>query len=203
MTGVDTILDSLKTKIADQLPYINKVYGRAQVFRENVGGHGLLTIPKAHVGNGEYEYCLPQDTNQAQTYFIAASKEKYDEFDRVNIGKIHRTFALTIWGTLGENGVPDTLEEIKFECIAILQKSPYVSDIDSYADEEYSQVFPEFAYWLGRSATKSLDKKEADTNWLMYPNAGFRLLFTISYIQPCASTNTNNGFNYTLPFTLS
>lgn len=185
MTGVDTILNDLAAKITANLTYINKVYGRAMVFRENIGGHGLITIPKAHIGNGEYEYCLPQDTNNAQTYFIAAGKEKYDEFDRVMMGKIHRPFALTFWGTLGVNGVPDTLEEIKFACIDILQKSQYVMDIDSYADEEYAQVFPEFAYWLGRSASRSLDKKEADTNWLMYPNAGFRLLFTISYIQPC------------------
>lgn len=185
MIGADLILDSLASSIQDELTYINKVYGRAQVFRENVAAHGLVTVPKVHIGGGEYENCLPNDTNTAQTYFIANSHERYGEFDRVNIGQIHRTFALTFWGTLASNGVPATLEEVKFDLIKILQKNPGVSTIDTCADDGYKDVFPEFSYWIGRSAARSIEKKEADTNWLMFPNAGLRLLFTISYIQPC------------------
>lgn len=184
MTGVDTIIDSLATTIG-AVSYISKSYGRAQIFREIYGDKGLVSLPKAHVGSGEYEYCLPQDTNTAQTYFIASGHEKYGQFDRLNLGTIHRQFALTFWGTLDANGVPDTLEQVKFELIDILQKSQYVSSIDDYTDETYAQVFPEFSYWLGRSALKGTEKKEADTQWLMYPNAGFRLLFTVNYVQPC------------------
>lgn len=183
MTGVDTILTNLAAKIATELPYIQKSYGRAQIFREIWGTKGLVTIPKALTDNGDYEYCLPNDTRTAQTYFIAAAPEKYGEFDRFMLGQIKRQFALTFWGQLSVGGVPATLEEIKFAVISILQKDHRVMSIDSYADETYAHVFPEFAYWLNRSATKSVEKKEADTQWLSYPNAGFRLLFTVSYVQ--------------------
>lgn len=183
MTGVDTILSNLAVKIATALPYIQKSYGRAQIFREIWGSKGIVSLPKALLDNGDYEYCLPNDNRTAQSYFIAAGHEKYGEFDRFMIGTIKRQFAFTFWGQLGVGGVPLTLEEIKFQIISVLQQDGKVSSIEDYADETYAQVFPEFAYWLNRSAQKSVEKKEADTQWLSYPNAGFRLLFTVSYVQ--------------------
>lgn len=183
MTGVDTILSDLAVKIQTALPYIQKSYGRAQIFRELYGSKGIVSLPKALLDNGDYEYCLPHDTTTAQSYFIAAGHEKYGEFDRFMVGGIKRQFAFTFWGQLATGAVPVTLEQVKFDVISILQKDGNVSSIDDYADETYAQVFPEFSYWLNRSVAKSTDKKEIDTQWLMYPSAGFRLLFTISYVQ--------------------
>lgn len=183
MTGVDTILSNLATKISNGMPYIERSYGRAQIFREIYGSKGLVSLPKALLSNGDYEYCLPHDTSSAQSYFIAAGHEKYGEFDRFMLGQIKRQFAFTFWGQLGINNVPITLEQIKFDAITVLQQDGRVSSIDDYADETYAQVFPEFSYWLNRSVAKSTEKKEADTQWLMFPNAGFRLLFTVSYVQ--------------------
>ena len=183
MTGIDSIIANLAVQMAATLTFLDMSYGRAQIFREIWGTKGLVTLPKALLDNGDYEYCLPNDTRLAQSYFIAAGHEKYGEFDRFMIGSIKRQFAFTFWGQLGNYNVPNTLEEIKFQAISVLQKDHRVISIDDYADETYAQVFPEFAYWLARSATKSVEKKEADTQWLSYPNAGFRLLFTVSYVQ--------------------
>jgi hypothetical protein len=184
MTGVDLIISQLADKIG-ALPYIGKSYGRAMVFKEQWGAKGLYSVPKVHVGNGEYQICLPNDTYTAQSYFIAANGEHYNQFDRLNIGQINRQFAVVFWGALGMNGVPSDLETIKFQFIDILQKDSHVRNLDTYNDEKYELIFPEFQSWISRSTARDSEKTQADTNWLMYPNSGFRLTFTLAYTQPC------------------
>jgi hypothetical protein len=184
MTGIDLILSNLATKIG-VIPYMNKSFGRAMVFKELWGAKALYSVPKVHIGNGEYEMCLPNDTYTTQSYFIAADGEHYSEFDRLNIGQINRKFAVVFWGHLGASGTPADLESIKFDFIKILQKSANVRSLDSYFDEKYELVFPEFTTWINKSIARDTERTQADTNWLMYPNSGFRLVFTLAYSQPC------------------
>lgn len=180
--NTDTITNDIAARIAT-LPYIEKSFGRAMIFNERWGEKGLTRVPKVHIGNGEYEMVLPNDKYTTQSYIIAVTHEGYDTFDRMQMGGINRQFAIVFWGKLGDPA-PNTLEEIKVDFINILQKISNVASIDDYADETYTQVFPEFSDYIN-NARRNTQDFEADTQWLMFPHTGFRLLFTVNYTQEC------------------
>jgi hypothetical protein len=180
MTGIDLVIDDLRTRIAT-IDYMETVYGRAAVMQELWGDKSIITVPKVHTGN-EYKIPLPNDNTEPQSFFQALKQESYGVYDRVNIGNINRQIAITFWGKLGEGDTPSSTEDIKFDFISMLQKSPYVSAVNSFVDERYQDVFPDFSGYFGK-VVPGMKSGEQQTQWLMQPYGGFRLIITVNYIQ--------------------
>jgi hypothetical protein len=172
MTTINEIINACRFQVAT-IDYNTVVYGRAMVFQEKQGD-GLVSIPKVLIGDNEYQNPLPDDNDGVIAFFQAVGPERYGEYATDEIGDITRQIAFTWWGDLtNTNG--RTLEQIKWEHIERLQRVEYVRSIDSYVDERYQNVFPDFQHYL-----RNIEQK---TNWLMAPNSGFRLVFTVSYGQ--------------------
>lgn len=185
MTGIDLVINDLKTRIAT-IDYMKTVYGRATVMQTLWGDSNIVQVPKVWTGT-EYSMPLPNDNLEPMSFFQALRLENYGVFDRNEIGNINRQIAVTFWGKLGEADTPLSTENIKFDFIERLQKSKYVSAINSFVDERYQDVFPDFAGYFGKLRVKSEKSFEQQTQWLMQPYGGFRLVFTVNYIQIPAS----------------
>jgi len=170
--NIDTIIESFQRPIAE-IEYMRTVYGRAMTFQEQWADGELVQVPKVRLEDNEYVVPLPVDLNEPIVFFQAVGTEQYDQFDRDNIGGINRQIALTWWGKIDVR----SLESVKFDVISVLQGSGYVSSIDTYVDERYQDVFPDFLPYL------SVREREQSTQWLMAPWGGFRLTFTVSYGQ--------------------
>lgn len=181
MIGIDLVIDDLRTRIAT-IGYMKTVYGRATIMQALWGDENIVTVPKVWTGT-EYSMPLPNDNLEPQSFFQAVKNESYGVFDRNAIGNINRQVAVTFWGKLGVDDTPAGTEQIKFDFIEKLQKSPYVSGINSFVDERYQDVFPDFAGYFGKIRIKGEKAFEQQTQWLMQPYGGFRLIFTVNYIQ--------------------
>lgn len=182
MTGIDLVIDDLKTRIAS-IDYMKTVYGRATIMQDLWGDSSIITVPKVHDGN-EYKMPLPNDNTEPQSFFQAVKNESYGIFDRFSVGNINRQIAVTFWGKLGVGDVPISTENIKFDFIERLQKSPYVSAFNSFVDEKYEDVFPDFRGYFGKlTHAKGILESEQQTQWLMQPYGGFRLICTVNYAQ--------------------
>jgi hypothetical protein len=181
MTGIDLVINDLQTRIGT-IDYMKTVYGRATIMQELWGDANIVTVPKVWNGT-EYAKPLPNDNDEPLSFFQALKMENFGQFDRVAIGNINRQISVTFWGKLGNGDTPASTEDIKFDFIERLQKSPYVSAINSFVDERYQDVFPDFAGYFGKLKVKSEKAFEQQTQWLMQPFGGFRLVFTVNYIQ--------------------
>lgn len=181
MTGIDLVINDLQTRI-QTIDYMKIVYGRATIMQDLWGDGDIVTIPKVWSGT-EYAKPLPNDNTEPQSFFQAVKSESFGVFDRVAIGNINRQIAVTFWGKLGVGDTPLSTEDIKFDFIERLQKSPYVSAINGFVDERYQDVFPDFNGYFGKLKVKAEKGFEQQTQWLMQPYGGFRLIFTVNYIQ--------------------
>lgn len=181
MTGVDLAINDILPRLAN-IPYLNTAYGRATIMQEIWGDKSIIQIPKVYAGGGEYVIPLPKDNQEPMCFFQAVGAESYGEFDRFSIGEITRKVAITFWGKLGKATTPNYIDDIKFAFIEQLQASPYVKEINSFVDEKYQDVFPDFHGYFGK-VVKGEKGGEQQTQWLMEPYGGFRMVFTISYTQ--------------------
>lgn len=169
---IDQIINNCVAAVSSAIP--GKIYGRAMIFQERWGENGIMSVPKVHVGDNEYKVPLPDDTDKYVGFFQAVGAERYGDLTFGELSGVNRQLAFTWWGKM-DFGM--TLEEIKWQVIRALQQVPEVNAINSYADEKYSDVFPDFIGYINRA------QLEQRTNWLMMPNSGFRLVFTVVYAQ--------------------
>lgn len=173
--GIDAAIAELQTKLAN-IPYIDKVFGRAFRSIEVTKDKKQIEVPKVYQGSKEYYTALPNDNLKSYVFFIATGDDEYLDFNRSQSNEITRDVSLIFWGNLKKiNPAKDYIftELIKADLLRELSFASPVQSINSIVDEEFSEIFKEF-----RAADKLYIGKEQD---LMYPFAGVRINMTLAY----------------------
>jgi len=183
--GFDAAVADLQTAVAT-VSYIEKSFGRAFIHREMRAGK-MITLPKVYQGSGEYYNPLPNGELKASTFILAIGEEHCEDYQQYEQNIFTRKVALIFWGNL-QLIDPDKdyifLEEVKSDIMIAIKESKSFKSYDAYIDERYSEVFREFASYLTNTA-RDTDTDEINTQYLMYPYAGFRMSLTLTYDQPC------------------
>jgi len=174
--GLDAAIAELQTALGT-IPYLDKVFGRAWIHKEKRGNKDI-TLPKVYQGKKEYYNALPNGNFKASVFFIAEGDEESKDYSPLENNVFTRQVALIFWGDLKRIDKDKDfifLEEIKMDVLRAIKYCKCFESYDSYVDERYSEIFKEF-----RDASD-----EINTQYLMYPYAGFRLSLTLIYDQPC------------------
>ncbi|GGG97310.1 hypothetical protein [Pedobacter zeae] len=184
-TGLDVAVVELQKAIAE-IPYIERSFGRAMIFKENINGN-VVTLPKVYQGEKEYYNPLPNGNFIASTFILATGPEECEDFSQFEDNFFTRKVALVFWGNLRQiDPAKDYifLEEIKNDVLNAIRYCKGFKSYDSYIDEKYSEVFKEFTSYIS-SQSRDTSNTEIDTQYLMYPYSGFRMNLTLTYTQPC------------------
>lgn len=183
--GLDAAVAELQQSVAG-LEYIEKAFGRAFIHKEKRAGK-IVTLPKVYQGEGEYYNPLPNGNFKGSVFFIAEGSEQCEEYNQFEQNVFTRKVGLIFWGNLKEiDPAKDYifLEEIKMDILEAIKYCKCFKSYDSYVDERYNEVFKEFSSYISNMSTDNA-KEEINTQYLMYPYAGFRMSLTLTYNQPC------------------
>lgn len=182
--GFDAAIAQIQKSLA-QIPYIDRVFGRAYVHKEMQAGK-TVTIPKVYQGEGEYYNPLPNDNFKSSVFFIATGPEECRDY-QPGFNDFTRSIALIFWGNLkaidaGKDYI--FLEEIKEDVLNAIKNSKSFKSYDGYIDERYNEVFKEFSSYIS-NMLRDNDSNEVNTQFLMYPYSGFRMNLTLTYTKEC------------------
>lgn len=173
-SALDSVIQSIQEELAG-LTWLQKCFGRAWTFRELDDKGATITIPKVYSGAGEYLNVLPNDHLQAQAFFATRGPETWPSYTPASQNPKQRPLKIIFWFNLQaidkDKGYPFT-EELKGDVERILRAHPAIVSIDAFADDQVEQVFE--GYTLA-----------ANSQYLMYPYAGFRFDVTVGYWEEC------------------
>ena len=183
--GLDVAIIELQKAIA-LVPYIERSFGRAFIHKEDINGK-TVTLPKVYQGEKEYYNPLPNGNFKATTFIVATGPEECEDYVQHGWNDFTRKIAVIFWGNLQEiNGALDYifLESIKEDLLNAIKFCSCFKSYDGYVDEKYDEVFKEFTSYF-TSMTRDNNETEIDTQFLMYPFAGFRMNLTLTYSKLC------------------
>lgn len=189
--GIDKAFATLQSALLS-LSWMGKVYARAwerkvsvremvsRTASDNYNSGTRTRIarqPFAYAGNGEYIPMLPMPVDNIKSYafFLATGEEKYETKGRRGVPFLtKRNAACIVWLNLKELGYEYiATEDLKGEVIKLFQKEGCINTIDSAIDEHSDRIFEGF------------DLDEVKQELLAYPFAGFRINFTLKFMQEC------------------
>jgi hypothetical protein len=179
-TGLNAAIESIRSSLA-ALTWLEKSFGRAWEFKEKNTEDRTISIPKVFMGQtdnkeGEYLNVLPNDFLKAQSFIKMAGPEEWTQFNRYDGSMKSRKISIIFWCNLKEIDVSKNYiftDELKDQVEDILRKHPSISSLDAYYDERAEDIFNGYSL------------EEVETQYLMYPYAGFRVDCTISYGEVC------------------
>lgn len=175
LIGLELAIEEIRNRIAT-ISWLDKCFGRAYAFLEAGIDSKPITVPKVYMGGKEYYNCLPNDNLKSQSFFVVEGPETYENYNQFD-GSIRKaSVSLVVWGDLKKiNPSKDYIftQELISECIKILKIHPMVMEINEIYDEKADKVFSGF------------DLREVESQYMMYPFAGFRISLTINYDEQC------------------
>jgi hypothetical protein len=177
--GIDTVIESIKDALGDNLLWLDKSFGRAWEFKETLPDGRVIKVPKVYIGEKEYINVLPNDFLVAQSFITVDGPESWNEFNRYEGSLKQRKLSIIFWVNLKEiNPSKDYIftEELKAEIESILKLHPSILSLDEYYDERTEDIFQGFS--IGE-----------ETQYLMYPYSGMRFNLTVSYTEDCNGSN--------------
>lgn len=179
-TGIDTVIESIRTVLGDNLLWLDKSFGRAWPMKTKDVDGKVLRVPKTYLGEKEYHNVLPNDFLVAQSFIAVDGPEEWEQFNRFEGSIKQRKLAIIFWVNLKEiNPSKDYIftEELKAEIESILKVHPAVLSLDSYTDEKAADIF------------EGYDISDDTSEYLMYPYAGMRFGLTVSYNEECPGSS--------------
>lgn len=188
--GLSLAVSRLQTKLYEDLPWTEKVYGLASDgFRESTEKL-TLTIPEVYKGNGIYEEVLPNGLNTSHIFFYADGPEKVEAWSAFGDSQRYsQRLSIVVWcdlekikATLGYN------YDHRFTDELIGQMRRSLATQSEYEPETIErgakQVWKNWT--IGRGVLYYGDYKEyAMTQIFKHPEAGFRIFGNITYDDPC------------------
>lgn len=172
----DTVIGNMQTELAQQLPWLDHVFGRAERLVKRVEGIRRFT-PNVYVGRDEYLTLLPDQGLGNYCYFVMDEPEQV-EWAVGERSLLTTGFSLVLWFDMRtvEDKDERNTERIKADVLNVLNGGIWLRNGSYVLDNIYSRaenVFDGF----------TLD--EVDNQFLMSPFAGFRIHGTITIRNAC------------------
>jgi hypothetical protein len=170
--GLDLVIQHIQTALGDNIPWLEKSFGRAWFLQEYSTDTKTNKFPKCWNGE-EYENVLPNDNFKAMSFLATRGQEKFEKFANATNGNAKtRDLALIIWGSLKKIDPTKKYiytEELKNDVEKILVMN--VGSINQYYDEKAELIFQDY----------TLD--DVSTQYLMYPFFAMRFDVTVKYFD--------------------
>lgn len=175
--GVEAVIEALRLQLIDGLPWLEKAFGRAWEFKEESTSGRTIRIPKCYTESGEYINVLPNDNLVAQCFFQLNGSETYSVFNYAAGSMKEVDLSVIFWMNLKRiDETKDYIftEELKADVEEVLKNTGYTKELVEWVDERAEDVFIRY------------DVDDVNTQYLMYPYAGFRVTVTVNYPENCS-----------------
>lgn len=175
-TALDVVIENLRSDLS-ALTWLDRAFGRAWLFRELLIGENNrpVNLPKVYLGAGEYQNVLPNDHLTSQAFIATNGAETWGSYTTASQNAKTRQLKIVFWfnlQTIDKDKTYIFTEELKKDVELVLRNNPAIASIDEYADDSAEQVFE--GYTLPE-----------DSQYLMFPFAGFRFNVTVGYWEEC------------------
>lgn len=173
----DIAIEALQDVLADNLVWLNYIFGRCQKIQSLVSGRNKY-YPAIHVENNEYRSLLPDQQLGNFCFFVVDDPEKY-QHSQNSYGLFTVNMSIVFWFNVNDvlqNYTDRSLELIKSEILNVLIRSKY----KSYGVFDLQEIFEESS-----NVYKDFSIEEVDTQYLMQPFAGFRFSGKLKFSEPC------------------
>jgi hypothetical protein len=178
---MDLAIETLQEKLADGLPWLEKVFGRArEIPRKSADGKTIERHPMVYQSGGEYYPPLPNDALKSYSFFMAGQPRMFDEskpFDPIKF--INSPIALIVWGNLKR--IDPSVDYIFTERLI----NQTVSILNRNAKIELVRLFDENS----REVFRGLTLNETHQGLLMYPYFAFRIEMNLKFQMTCPTAS--------------
>ena len=171
--GIDMRLVKIQERLGNNISWLDKIFGRAVAQYAKDGDEKIPMVP---IGNKEYFSVMPNDAQQAFSFFYPKNPAEPSESDEPYQKSAYFTqpVDLTIWCNLDKIDANDygLGEKLKMEVFSSLQAMSFVTVLDVYSDD----VKEVYSDW-------NLDISQRDI--LMHPHYAMRFSLMITFLNDC------------------
>lgn len=175
---LDRVIEKIQTALADNLPWLNFAFGRAERLKKDIGGR-VYFLPSVYVGNNEYEKITPDDRQLGNYAFCTVDEPQFVEWVNGQDNTIRATLNVIVWVDMRTVEPTDerNRELVKRDILRALNGKVDVKD----GRFKINQIY-EHAEHIFEGFT--LD--EIDNQFLMHPFCGWRFRGDLTIIDYCA-----------------
>ena len=201
--GVDAPIQELQIELKDNLPWLQKSFGRAYIGRTLRSNGKLYQYPAIYIGEREVYDASPNDNLTAYSFFEvegAYNSQDYENSGVSGTNNYEASVSLVIWGNLEKINesleIPFTDQNFSqnlLQDILITIRKNYDFRVETIHDNLYS-VFEPYTC------------RTDDPTMFYYPYFCFKIKMDTVWREDCLSTliiiASNNTLDATLDFTL-
>lgn len=166
---IDLALLDIQTNLL-QLSWLKNAYGRA---KKMVSGKTIY--PAVYKSKGEYQSLFPDHNDEAYSFFMIEDPQDYDWKPNIK-GSLSVRLSLIFWFDISKIESLDerNTEYLKDEILNHLNKGY------KHGSLEITRIYED-----ADNIFKGFSLKEVNTQYMMYPYAGFRFEGTLKVKQTC------------------
>lgn len=174
--GYDIILERIRDRLFDQLPWLTRAFGRAFLLPEVVGEE-TLSIPKVFDGESDYMSVMPNDDiGQAFSFIIGLGEDTPSDREEGDLSYwFVKPSAIIFFLNLKELDPSKQyyyIENLKVDVLRVLTTFRQIN-VTSVVSESVADVYAGF------------DISEVSRDLFMYPHAGIRVNCDIKWALDC------------------
>lgn len=171
--AVDTAIGELQDRLSMELPWLERVYGRAERTVKDVSGRRAYT-PCIYVGGNDYRDLSPDSTLGNSVFFWVHDPQEFDALPRER-GEIKAVLSAVFW--LDMRTVDDGLRNRG----AVSESA--VSALNTPL--ENGRFEARRVYELAENVYQGFSLDEVQNQFLMHPYWGFRVEGTLTVKEVC------------------
>ncbi len=174
---LDRVIGAIQTALADNLPWLNYAFGRAERIKKDINGREYF-LPAVYVGKYEYEEITPDDYKFGNYSFCTIEEPQWVEWVNGQDNKLCAYINVIVWVDMRTIEPTDerNKELVKRDILRVLNGKVAVKDGRFKINriwEHAEHIFEGF----------TMD--EIDNQFLMHPFCGWRFRGELSILDYC------------------
>ena len=173
---VDSVIDEIQTQMADNLKWMNNIFGRVERLAKVINGKTIYSANQYKAGN-DYTLIAPDSGLGNFAFFVLDEPEtlEYNRFDRTHF---KTPCSMIVWVDMRTipSGAERNSEAVKQEITRFLNGGLFLRSGRFFVNRIFNKA---------ESIFKGFTLDEVDNQFLMQPFCGWRFEGEIEYLDTC------------------
>ena len=174
---LDRVIEVIQTALADNLPWLNFAFGKAERLKKDIGGR-IYYMPNIYIGKNDYAEISPDDRTIGNYAFMTVDEPQYVDWVNGQSNSMKAYISVIVWVDMRTVEPTDerNKELVKRDILRVLNGKVHLKDGTfriSRIYEKAENIFEGF----------TLD--EIDNQFLMHPFCGWRFWGEVEITDIC------------------